>query len=412
MKKVKLVLVLGLALVLVAAFALPGCAPSGPGPASGPIKVGIILPLTGAKAMFGEMEKNSFSMAYDDLGDKTTINGRKIELLFEDGQGKPDIAKSAAEKLVHSDKVDMISGGYSSACTFPIAGAAQTMGVPFLDSTGAADKITTQGWEWVFRGTAAPASHYTGALFDFYDNVMHPKTTALMYENTDFGTSSADGYKAICEAKGIEVVFDEAYEAGAVDFKPMLMKAKAANPETCYVISYVMDASLIIKQARELDWNVDLFVGGAAGWTMPEFLENAKDASEYVASTTLWVPNVAWPGVSEYYNGYIAKYGKKPDYHGAQAYGTMQIIVDALNNAKEISYEGIRQSLLEINPTTVMGPIKLENWSDEFGHNYTNQNRPTTYVVQWQKGVLEVIWPEAAKSANYVCPVPKWSERK
>ena len=104
-----------------------------------PIKVGIVLPLTGPKAMFGEMEKNSFLMAYKDLGEKTVIGGRKIELLFEDGQGKPGIAKSAAEKLVHKNKVVMLSGGYSSACSYPIAGAAQSMKMPFVVSTGAAD---------------------------------------------------------------------------------------------------------------------------------------------------------------------------------------------------------------------------------------------------------------------------------
>ena len=376
-----------------------------------PIKVGIVLPLTGPKAMFGEMEKNSFLMAYKDLGKKTVIGGRKIELLFEDGQGNPSIAKAAAEKLVHKDKVVMLSGGYSSACTYPIAGAAQSMKVPFLVTTGAADKITTQGWKWVFRGTAAPASKYTGALFDFYDRVVHPKTAALMYENTDFGTSSAKGFRQICKKKGIKIVFDEAYEAGAVDFKPMLAKAKKSNPDTAYCISYVMDAALIATQMKELNWNCPFFVGGAAGWTMPEFLKNAGDASQYIASTTLWVPNVAWPGAKEYYDNYVKKYGKKPDYHGAQAYATMQIIVAALNNAKKITPDEIRKALLKTEVNTIMGPIKFENWSDEFGHHYTNQNKPTTYVVQWQNGRLEVIWPEAAKSANYVYPVPEWSKR-
>ncbi len=376
-----------------------------------PIKIGIVLPMTGPKAMFGEMEKNSFLMAYGDLVEKTTIDGRKIELLFEDGQGRPDIARAAVEKLIHRNKVSMLSGGYSSACAFPIAGAAKSMRIPFVVTTGAADKITTQRWKYVFRGTAAPASKYTGALFDFYDKIQHPETAALMYENTDFGTSSAKGFRQICEKKGIKIVFDEAYEAGAVDFKPMLAKAKIANPDTTYCISYIMDAALIATQMKELDWYCPFFVGGAAGWTMPEFPKNAGVAAQYIASTTLWIPNVAWPGAKKYFDNYVKKYGKKPDYHGAQAYATMQIIADALNRAKETSPEGIRKALLETELSTIMGPMKFENWSDEFGHKYTNQNKPTTYVVQWQSGKLEVVWPEAAKSANYVYPVPRRSKR-
>lgn len=108
------------------------------------IKVGIILPLTGSEAMFGTMEKNSFEMAYEELkaAGKTTVNGKEIQLLFEDDQGKQDVAKSATEKLVNQDKVAMLSGGYSSACTNVIAGSAQALNTPFLAVTGSSDEIT------------------------------------------------------------------------------------------------------------------------------------------------------------------------------------------------------------------------------------------------------------------------------
>jgi branched-chain amino acid transport system substrate-binding protein len=119
------------------------------------------------------------------------------------------------------------------------------------------------------------------------------------------------------------------------------------------------------------------------------------------------VPNVSWPGAADCFNKYKQKYGKEPDYHGAQAYATMFIIADALSRAKEITPAGIQKALKETDIMTVMGPIKFEDWE-----GYTNQNKPTTYVVQWQKGRLEVIWPEVAKSASYVYPVPKWRERK
>ena len=79
------------------------------------------------------MEKNSFEMAYEELkaAGKTTVNGKEIQLLFEDDQGKQDVAKSATEKLVNQDKVAMLSGGYSSACTNVIAGSAQALNMPF-----------------------------------------------------------------------------------------------------------------------------------------------------------------------------------------------------------------------------------------------------------------------------------------
>lgn len=410
MKKSKwYVLAAGVALLISIALLASGCGTGAKSAGVGEVKVGIILPLTGSEAMFGAMEKNSIEMAYEELkaAGKAAPGGKEIKLLFEDDQGKQDVAKSATEKLVNQDKVALLSGGYTSACTNVIAGSAQSLNMPFLAVTGSADDITKKGWQWIFRGTAAPASKYTGAFWEMVDSVIKPKNVAVIFENTDYGTSSAKGFRADCEKRGIKIVFDQSYEKGAIDFKPMLANMRNTNPDMIFAVSYVMDASLIVKQMKELDFNTNLLVGGGAGYTMPEFKENAGDASEYVASTTLWVPNVAWKGASDYFNKYKQKYGKEPDYHGAQAYATMHLIADALGRAKDFTNTGVQKALKETDLMTIMGPIKYEEWD-----GYTNQNKPTTYVVQWQKSKLEVVWPEKAKSANYVYPVPKWNERK
>lgn len=406
MKKVRWFL---LALVMIVGLAMmaSGCG-GGSSQSADAVKVGIILPLTGPEAMFGTMEKNSFEMAYEELkaAGKTTVNGKEIQLLFEDDQGKQDVAKSATEKLVNQNKVAVLSGGYSSACTNVIAGSAQAMTTPFLAVTGSSDEITKQGWPYVFRGTAAPASKYTGAFWEMAEQVIKPKNVAIIYENTDFGLSSAKGFKADCEKRGINIVFDQAYEHGALDFKPMLANMRSTNPEMIFAVSYVMDAAMIVKQMKELDFNTNLFVGGGAGYTMPEFKENAGDASEYVSSTTLWVPSVTWPGAGEFFENYKKKYGKEPDYHGAQAYATMYVIADALSRAQDFSNASIQKALKATDIQTIMGPIKFEDWE-----GYTNQNKPITYVVQWKNGNLEVIWPENVKSSDYTYPVPKWRER-
>jgi len=396
--------VLAITLVISMTMLLSGCS----GDSGDTIKVGIILPLTGSEAMFGTMEKNAFEMAYEELkaAGKTTVNGKEIKLIFEDDQGKQDVARSAAEKLINQDKVAMLSGGYSSACTNVIAGTAQTNSVPFLAVTGSSDDITRQGWQYVFRGTAAPASKYTGALWDMLDQVVKPKNVAVIYENTDFGLSSAKAFKDDCVKRGINVVFDQAYEHGALDFKPMLANMRSTNPDMIFAVSYVMDAAMIVKQMKELDFNTDLFVGGGAGYTMPEFKENAGDAANYVASTTLWVPSVQWPGAREFYDNYVKKYGKEPDYHGAQAYATMYVIADAISRAQSFDGAGIQKALKETDINTIMGPIKFEDWD-----GYTNQNKPITYVVQWQKGEMEVVWPLEVNSADYVYPVPNWRSR-
>jgi branched-chain amino acid transport system substrate-binding protein len=368
------------------------------------IKVGIILPLTGEKAKFGEIERNSFKMALDEIN-KTGIKGKKVELLIEDDTGKPDVARGAAEKLITKDNVTILGGGYGSSETFAIAGVAQQKKIPFLINTGSADKITEQGWNYVFRLNPT-VSEYDNAAQNFYKEVAKPKTAAILYENTLFGTSGAKDFEKTCKETGVQILIKEGYEHGAIDFKPLLIKVKNAKPDLIYMISYVMDASLIMRQSMELDINPKLFVGGGAGFTLPEFQQNAGKASEGVFSADLWVPTLPFPGAKDYYNNYKKIFGKETEYHGAEAYAAMYVIADALKRAKSYSAEDIRQALAATDMMTAFGRVKFIAYDKK-----TNQNKLPTYLVQWVKGKLECVWPKEFATAKYVYPHKPWKER-
>jgi branched-chain amino acid transport system substrate-binding protein len=209
------------------------------------------------------------------------------------------------------------------------------------------------------------------------------------------------------EALGIKVLLKEKYEAGSVDFKPLLSKVKAAQPDVLYMVSYVMDASLLMKQIKELRLEAKLFAGGAAGFAIPEFIDNAKDATEYVISATLWTPQLKYLGAKEYAEKYKKKYGDYPSYHGASAYSAIYVVADALGRAKNWTQDGIRDAMKKTNMPTAFGPIKFE---DKEG--YQNQNFMDTLVIQVQKGEFETIWPQQYASKKYVFPVPTWRERR
>jgi len=263
-------------------------------------------------------------------------------------------------------------------------------------------------------------------MWDFVDEVLIPggvKKVALFYEMTDWGTSSAKTLRAMFEKRGIELVYDQPYDSDAIDHKPMLTAVKAAKPDMIMAVSYLMDASLIARQLGELRLNVLCYMGQAGGYTMPEFAANAGENANYVFTTTLWSPLATWAGEfagvkwvnQDYFKGYLSSYGVEPDYHGANGFAQGMVCLDALlriNAAgKPINRETIRDALKETKLMTPMGLIEHLDWIDEYGWSYTNQCKPTTYVVQWQNLVQQVIWPPEAKSADYIFPVPKWEER-
>ena len=374
-------------------------------PAAGPIKVGVVLPLTGEQAQFGEIEKNSFLMGLEEINKAGGVNGKQIELLIEDDTGKPDVGRSAVEKLISRDNVICLTGGYSSSVTYAICAVAQQRKVPFMVTTGSADNITEKGWDYVFR-INPPVSEYPKAVQSFLQEVVKPQTVAILYENSLFGQSGSKEFVKTCEGMGIKVLMKEGYEHGAVDFKPLLTNVKAAKPDFVYMISYVMDAALLMRQAKELDLNPKLFVGGGAGFTLPGFAKNAGEASENVFSADLWGPKVPYPGAKEYFDKYLAKFGTPTEYHGAEAYASIYVVADALKRAKELTPAAVREALVATDMKTAFGPVKFVSYG-----NKKQQNSLPTYVMQWQKGELETVWPKDVATKPYVYPVPPWSKK-
>lgn len=370
------------------------------------LKLGIPLPLTGTNAKFGEIEKKSYEIAMEEINAKGGIKGKKVVLEFEDSQGKPEVSRSIVERLIDVKKQPVIFGEYSSSSSKAVAAVAEERKVPYMVVTGATDDITQQNYKYVFRMNPTNAYYATGFM-SFLKEVVKPKTIAILYESSDFGTSGAEDMVKQAAKVGMKVLVKEQYEKGAVDFKPILSKVKAARPDVIYMVSYVMDAALLMRQIKELRIDSNLYAGGAAGFAIPEFIQNAKEASDLVVTATLWSPQVSYPGAREYAEKYKKLYKDYPSYHGAEAYSALYIIKDVLERAKSWKADDIRTAFKATNMVTAFGPIKFE---DKDG--YTNQNFMDTLVMQVIKGKHETIWPQKYASAKYVYPIPKWRDRK
>ena len=371
------------------------------------INVGVLLPLTGKMAKFGRIEQKSFLMAVNEINAAGGVNGKKIELIIADTSGKPDVGRSAIEKLITRDKVPVIAGGYSNSATWATIAVAQQNKVPFLVNTASADKITEQEWNYIFR-LNQPASERLDAVASFVSAVAGDiKSVAIVYANSLKHSADARKFFKKAAELGLKPVIRERFEAGVDDFRPLLTRVKAKNPDLIYAVAdNAKGAALLMRQSKELNLNPKLFVGDAAGFTLPEFEKNAGKASEYVYSATLWNPSAPYPGAKEYYEKFLVKYNTRTEYHGAQAYAAVYVIAAALRRTKSPTSKSVRNALAATDMMTVFGPVKFISYGTK-----TQQNRLSTFLVQWIDGKLEIIWPQNMATQKYIYPTPKWNNR-
>ena len=372
----------------------------------GNIKVGVPLPLTGRHAPFGEIIKNSFVLGADEVNAKGGVRGGyKLDLLFEDSRSDVQAARTVTEKLINQDKVVMLTGQYSSVETFPMAQMVQQYGIPFLCSTAAADQITEQGWKYIFR-MVQPASEFDDGLKDFFEKVAKPKSIAILFENTLFGTSTAAAMKEWAAKNRVEAVMYEPYDAGAPDYRPLLLRVKEKKADVIYMVSYLLDAVLLMRQAKEVDLNPQAFTGAAAGFSILPFIKGAGEAAENVLSSTMWEATVPYPGAMNYYKDYEARFKSLPSYHGSQGYAAVFVTADVLNRAASLKPDDIVESLSKTDMMTMYGRIRFESYK-----KFQNQTKLPTFVIQVQKGKFVTVWPKDVATAPALYPTPAWSKR-
>jgi len=370
------------------------------------IRVGVLLPLSGRLAeLGGETAYRSYQMAADEINEAGGIHGERLEIIFEDTTGVREIGLSAVEKLITQDKVIIVTGGFSSTVTLAVTEEAHDLEVPFLVSTASADRITEEDREYVFR-LNAPVSEHDNTLESFLKKVAAVKTVAIIHENSIFGEFRSRKFRRRCENWGLRVIVKESYDAGINDLKPILSKVKPKYPDLIHMITQTRDGALLMQQAKELDLNPKMFMGVPSGVALLEFRELAGEAGSFVYSPTIWTPSVPYPGAKEFHNMYSIKYETPPDYHGAQAYASMQVIARALKEAKSLTPKDVRNALAETNLMTVLGPVKFVSYGRK-----TQQNRPLTYLLQWLDDGLRTVWPKKVATGSHVYPTPAWNER-
>jgi branched-chain amino acid transport system substrate-binding protein len=369
------------------------------------IKIGVITSLTGPQAAFGQAHKNGYAIALDEINAKGGILGKKVELVFYDDQSKPDQAVQGVAKLVDQDHVPLILGSYSSESTRAIAPVVTAKQVPLIIPTAVADNIMESGSPWIFR-LCAGSGAYAAATLDFLKHNGNPQRLAIVYENTNFGQANLKSMTSAATAAGLQIVASEAYEKSSPDYKALLQRVKAKNPDAVYFASYLLDATTLMRQSEQVDFNPKYYTSAGTGFAAAEFPSPDKGAgkySEYTFSVAQWLPTIPWKGSKEFDEKYFQMTRSHPAFHATQAYAALIVAAAAMNQNHATTPQAIRDALRRISlPETTFGPIRFDA---------RGQNTHPVLVTQIQGGQYKVVWPPDVAEAKPIVPTPEWSKR-
>ncbi len=364
------------------------------------VVIGAPLPLTGKLEDFGLMMQHSLQMAMEAINAGGGINGRPLRLVYGDDQGDVKQARAVIEQLIKQAGAVMLVGGYQSDVTYALARFANDRDIPFLVCTAATDRITEQRWRNIYR-LNPPVSEYTASLEDYLLKELHPKSMAVVYENSMFGTDAAANMMSFLQDNGIEIsdlIGYSAERASPAYFRSLLAPLTRDAPDVIHMISYLADGIALVKAMRELRIPSQL-TGAAAGFTHPKFINQAGEAANNLLVATLWSGELPYPGAKAYYDAYLAAYGTPPDYHGAEAYSALLVAAEALRRASSLQPRAIRKALDSTFMMTPFGPVKFYSYE-----NFKRQNSIRTQVLRVRDGQFQVVWP--ADLATTSAPAP------
>ena len=350
---------------------------------------------------YATMMKNSFSMALDEINKEGGIKGKPLQLVYANDQGQPKEGEQAVRQLVNESGAVMLVGAYQSSNTIQMANTANKLDRPLLVSTAADDRVTQRKWRNVYR-LNVPASEYANGLEDFLLKKIKPKSMAIIYENSPFGTGSALRMMWFCRENNIDIRAITPYHKERLKtdyFKRIIAPLEEDPPDVVYMVSYLNDGALLIKQLRELKINA-LLCGGAGGFTHHRFIDKTGPLAEKLLTATLWTPQLRYDGTAEYYDQYTDRYGTPPDYHGAEAFSALLVVANALERADTFEPKNIRAALDATDMITPFGPVQFTSYG-----KYERQNSLPTQVLQIIDGKFECIWPQEHVTSTFVEPL-------
>ncbi len=327
----KLLSVIIIAMLIIG---LVGCSSQPAKPAEKPtIKIGMVMPLTGTAALYGEQAKRGAALAVKQINAKGGIlGGSQIEVIYEDDQGKPELAVNATKKLLEKDQVVAISGQPLSSPALAMLPIVNAAGKVFMVTAASHPNVVASGAKTVFQlNTTNVVDH------EFYDKyiaeTLKLKNVAMIVEKTDFGEIEITEMKKNWATAGPKILTIERFETSQVDFAPQLTSIRSKNPEAVYVACAApQTTAAIFSQMDQMGLKNVIKLLSPRNLNR-DFIKLAGAAAEGIISINFYDASIENATNKQFVADFQAEYKKVPENVENLGYESIVLLATAIDKA-------------------------------------------------------------------------------
>jgi branched-chain amino acid transport system substrate-binding protein len=309
------------------------------------IKIGEFGSLTGDNASFGTSQNEGVQMAVEEINNAGGVLGKKIDLTVEDNQTKQGQTTTIVRKLISQDHVVALVGEVASSKTLEAAPIAQEAKIPLIATAATNPKVTQVG-DYIFRVCFIDDFQAVVIARFVLENLHKTKVAFMTDVKQDYSVGLTQFAKDYLLKNGGQVVKQQSYSSGDKDFRAQLTDIKSADPDVIIITGYYPEASLIVRQGRQL--GIKAVFAGGDGWDGSSLIPVGGKAIEGAYFSNHFSTEDKSPAVQEFVTKYKKKYNNKtPDAFAALGYDAVNLLADAIKRAGGTDSEKLRDAIAD-----------------------------------------------------------------
>jgi len=329
------------------------------------IKLGIVAPMSGPNARYGDFTLRGVRLAAQQINEQGGVQGRQIEIFPADSQGTPVEGVSATRRLIDQDQVDYIIGDVSSSVTLAMQPVAEEAGVLLLNAASSNPKITYDagvgGYQWTFRNYPTDENRAL-IIVKYAIEEMKINKFAVLAVDSDYGRSAIDFSKKYLGELGGELLSEDYYKEGEVDFRSVLAKIRASEAQAIIMYSLADTTPIIARQMVETGLAGKIPLIGNGEFNAQATIQSAPTAIEGAIEAAAWLP--AWDSERsrDFVEAFIAaNQGEQPNNHAYTHWETTYLLAAAIQQAGSTDREKVREALANIRYDSAMGEVTFDD---------------------------------------------------